>query len=215
VEADLFQKWSLPEESAAGTLSFGIDSPAEPETPVWRTDLPADPQQAALVLSAGEQDALKLNATLSLLEQNEPALARLAPADEGGLLSFGVMDYLTGTELPEPLAKILRLVSGLAWVETSIEGRWVARSTAGWGGELRTFWSPWIVPPQMALHRRSLESAVTSRLAMLRLALLAARTAARISALAAAPLTAVLALPSAWKAIQSALADIEKLRQAG
>lgn len=112
-------------------------------------------------------------------------------------------------QVQQTLAGMLQQVLYLAWVETNLGKRTLARTVVSWGGDSDSVWSPLLLPDEITLHRRSLRLAVVSRLALLRLIMTVTQGAAKISVLIAAPGANLLALPAAWKFVNRILAEIE------
>lgn len=107
------------------------------------------------------------------------------------------------------LEGLLQQVLHLAWVETRLEGRLLARTVVGWNGQADTIWGAQLLPNEYTLHHRSLRLAVASRVALLRLVLSVVQSALKLSLLLASPGGAALALPAAWTYVQRILAEIE------
>lgn len=87
-------------------------------------------------------------------------------------------------------------------IETHSEAhRLVARSMVDWSGDISTAWSPGARAWEVALHRANLDLALRAREAALAGIAAAARGAARLAAVIAAPAptAAALTLPLAWR----------------
>jgi hypothetical protein len=133
-----------------------------------------------------------------------------------GTISFGFTDSLSGKlaevrdEFDALLEQVNRELLNFAWVETSITGQLIARSTIKWGGDAATFWMAGINSQQMALHQRSLEIAIETRNMRLRMVALVTSGAIRVSAMLATPGGQLMALPIAYRYIRAILAQVKK-----
>jgi len=156
------------------------------------------PSEAAAALPPAESELL------DWLEAAQPE-----PVSFGlpGLPSKDLLE--AGLQVQQALASMLQQVLYLAWVETHVGERTLARSVVNWGGDSDSVWNPALLPEEISLHRRSLGLAVVSRLALLRLVMTVTQGAAKISVLIAAPGANLLALPAAWKFVNRLLAEIE------
>lgn len=110
-------------------------------------------------------------------------------------------------------ARTLRSISHLAWVETSQEGQLLGRTSVGWTGDMQTFYTEPLLPPQVQLHERSLEIALASRHAFIRLFTSTVAAASRISLLLATPGGALLSLPAVWRYANQILVEVETYKQ--
>ena len=107
------------------------------------------------------------------------------------------------------LEKLLQQALHFAWVETRVEGRWLARSVVSWGGDADTVWGVMIQPEDANLHQHNLRLAILSRGTLLRLVMVVTTGALKIALLLTTPGGAVLALPAAWKFVHRILSEIE------
>jgi hypothetical protein len=132
-----------------------------------------------------------------------------------GTVSFGFTDSLSGKlaeakdEFDALLEQVNRELLNFAWVETTIAGQLIARSTVTWGGDANTFWVGGINSQQMALHQRSLKTAIETRSMRLRMVALVTSGAIRVSALLTTPGGQLMALPIAYKYIRAILAQVK------
>ena len=153
--------------------------------------------------------------TTAALPPAESELLSWLEAAQPEPVSFGLpalprKDLLdAGAQVQQVLAGMLQQVLYLAWVETHIGERTLARTVVNWGGDSDSVWNPALLPEEISLHRRSLGLAVVSRLALLRLVMTITQGAAKISVLIAAPGANLLALPAAWKFVNRLLVEIE------
>jgi hypothetical protein len=99
-------------------------------------------------------------------------------------------------------------------VETRAEGRLLARTIVGWGGDAGTAWAVPFDPAAATLHGRTLALALAARATLLRRLALAARGAATLGALLA-PGGALLALPAAWRFIGEVVDEVAAARGGG
>lgn len=185
-------------------VSFGAPGEAaSPQAAVWRVDLPTDAGQADLLLDGMAAELTRVEAALQDLPEQ---LAVELPGEE--MVSFAGPSpekQAAGAAFQQALEKVTRQFLYLAWVETRVDGVLLARSVMDWNGDLVTGW----VDPsgeRQAQHFKSLQVALSSRLALLKLILTVIREAGRISALAANPAGLILALPSAWRLASQLLA---------
>ena len=143
------------------------------------------------------------------------ALMGEAAKAESAQASFGIGEAASEAwesakaEFNELAEQVNREFLRFAWVETTQGGRLLARTTVGWSGDTDSVWHPDITPEQTRAHGQSLNLALNTRLARLRLFTSVTAGAAKLSALlAATPAGAVMALPLAWKYVQQALAQV-------
>jgi hypothetical protein len=133
----------------------------------------------------------------------------------GGTVSFGFTDSLSGKlaeakdEFDALLEQVNRELLNFAWVETTIAGQLIARSTVTWGGDANTFWVGGVNSQQMTLHQRSLKTAIETRSMRLRMVALVTSGAIRVSALLTTPGGQLMALPIAYKYIRAILAQVK------
>ena len=159
------------------------------------------PTEAAAALPPAESELL------SWLEDAQPEPVSFGLPGLPALPRKELLD--AGLQVQQALTGMLQQVLYLAWVETKIGERILARTVVNWGGDSDSVWNPALLPDEIRLHRRSLGLAVISRLALLRLIMTVTQGAAKISILIAAPGANLLALPAAWKFVNRVLAEIE------
>jgi hypothetical protein len=152
-------------------------------------------------------------ADLLALVYEADAAANLPRTDEE--VSFGLAESLGGkltevkAEFNSLLEQVNRELLNFAWVETAVKGQLIARSTVKWGGDAATFWVEGINNQQMALHQRSLKTAIETRNMRLRMVALVTSGAIRVSAMLATPGGQLMALPIAYKYIRAILAQVK------
>lgn len=170
-----------------------------------------------------KQTADAAGASFSLSEQPD------LPAEDAGLLlslleidrlgeqvSFGLEEKLPEDwqaayrQFQAAAGRLLRSISHLAWVETSQGGQLLGRTAVGWAGDMQTYYRPALPPQQYELHRRSLQVALASRYALIRLFSATIGVASRLSLLLATPGGALLSLPAVWKYFNQILSEVEK-----
>ncbi len=238
---ELFGFWRTREPApAAVSFAAGAGAPAE-EPVIWRSRLPADLEQAGRELAAAEAwqqqqeqalaqalprmrtllsaDAESSSATqeLDAAEQNLRAAVREAckPAAE---VSFGIGADLAASwvqadrQIRDFMQQSMRRVLHAAWVETSIGERLRGRSVVGWGGDTSTVWQEQVVARELQLHRRSIDLALSTRLALIRSFGLAGRGAAIVATAVSSPIGPVMALPAAWRYINDLARPAQELR---
>jgi hypothetical protein len=108
------------------------------------------------------------------------------------------------------LQHIREVVTHYALVETAIAGQMVGRTTIGWAGDARTTWHPTLTPAQAALHWRTLDMALHSRLMLLRTFVVVSQGLLKVAVLVSTG-NVVLALPALWKFINTIIAEREAL----
>lgn len=137
-------------------------------------------------------------------------------------VSFGIGETIgaklgvVSPEFQSFLERLTDVVVHYARVETNVGGKSLGQTVVSWTGDMHTAWRAELTAEQVALHRRTLALALTSRTEYLRLLTLAARGAvmlATLPALAATPGAALIALPAAWKFIQQVIAELEQTQK--
>jgi hypothetical protein len=128
-------------------------------------------------------------------------MAEIAWLNTGmGALSFEVEagtaeDRLNTFEnFKDSLNQLIHQITNFAWVETTLNGRMLARTAVSWTGDANTIWLQAGNPEEFNLHLRALSLALVSRV------------------LIAAPGGAALALPLAWKFVRQTLDEIQSVR---
>ena len=153
--------------------------------------------------------------------EDSPALAELS---EWMMLADAEMDFsLTGeiekklrqavSELDAFTAQIRSALSQMAVVQTTAGGRLIGVTTVAWLGNVSTRWRPGLDIGQAALHRQSVEMALTTRHSWIRLAGLVSVSATRLIAAASSGIGLVTALPMAYRTITQLVREIRTLRQ--
>jgi hypothetical protein len=119
----------------------------------------------------------------------------------------------TVTQFQNFTIQVQRTLTHFAWVETSIGGQLVARSSINWLGDLETQWQDQLNSSQMNLHRDTLQNALAGRILMLRTLVVIAASASKLSVLLSTPGGALLALPAAWKFINKIREELGRHQQ--
>ena len=228
--------FGLAAASPPGVPVWRFDLPADQQAAATRLDqaerqlqasqaiLESTPQRAAALvgrLQAESRAEVSFRAAYQPLAQPEAELAGMLSTLRPAPLpaSFSLEQPAAGAwdeardRFRQDTARLLRLVSQLAWVETYLQGRLLARTALGWTGGLETLWGQGARQDQASLHARSLALALASRNTLVRMLFLTVRSAAKISALLAVPGGALLALPAAWKFVRQTLDEIEKIQE--
>lgn len=233
---DVLNLWFAPERDAE--VAFDAGDGAAPAA-LWRLDLPAGDAHALTRLQAidadlsalawastqagprlqrlAASDDLSFDASSPQLPGAERELLALLAGvqPDQDMASFGLLDRLpsweqAGAEVQRLLQQALRLVSHYAWVETAIEGRLIGRTTVDWLGGMRTLWPLGEEAGIQRRHYESLRLSLAARAANLRLVAVITAGAATLAPLLAAPGSAILALPAAWRFVQRLRAEIER-----
>jgi len=159
---------------------------------------------SALALPPGspEASALDLLSQAQAIEQGRPV--------SFGLEGLGSQAWEEAQKQFEAfLNQLQREVLNLAWVETNSGGRLLARTVIGWTGDSNTLWAEDTAAEERDLHRRSLTTAVRSRLLRVRIFSTVTGGAAKLSVMFTTPAGVVLALPAAWKLVTEILRQLK------
>jgi hypothetical protein len=151
-------------------------------------------------LAAPEQELLGL---LQEAQYGRTAVSFGEPAPEGEGWEKAVEEFQAFSE------RVQRTLTQYAWVETHQEGQLLVRTTVNWIGDMETAWQAALAPDQLALHRRTLKVALSSRTSMLRSMIVVAAGASKIAVLLTTPGGAILALPATWKFIRQIHAELD------
>lgn len=90
-----------------------------------------------------------------------------------------------------------------AWVETTLDGRLVARTTIDWGGDLTTHKVPGLEAAALQAHQASLEQAIASEEANLKTVLTVVQVAGKIALATTTPLGMAQALVLAYQFVKT------------
>lgn len=175
-----------------GAVSFAAGAAPSSAAPALRSlRAEADPVEAALI------DAL-----VGIEHEQQGA--------EAGV-SFGVLGGIDeGWEsirehVQAFVRRMLEALTTYVRVETEVGGVVLARTTVGWGGGVRTIARQDTPPSHLALHHETLTLALRSQDTLLRTIVVAAQGAIKLAVVLSTPGGVVLALPSAWKFINTLL----------
>ena len=90
------------------------------------------------------------------------ALAVLEPTTAESAVSYGLPANIDWEALYQRLTALFdsvnRQILHFAWVDTTLDGRLVARSTVNWGGDFVSTWLPGLSQEIISAHCRSLGS---------------------------------------------------------
>jgi hypothetical protein len=222
--------WDVPEPA----VSFAAQA-AEPEPPVWRVELPGDPEAARSLLARRER---RLECSQRDLTRAAEAVAALR---EQGAVAFAAPDdplqaqkaalWETVAALQQPVAYDIRLrvdeeqralmehwqhfvarvrdlVSHYARVRTTIDDVDVGLTRVGWTGDFETRWVDAVTDLQMQRHRESVGLALGSRVALMRLVSVVAGGAAGLTVRASVPGGQLLLIPATWRFVRDVLKEL-------
>lgn len=212
-----------PWQARPDAVSFS--TPGGAPTPlVFRVDLPGG-EATGEALSRMEGWVAQTHAGLDGVPRRvEAALERahgavafdvtgLTPADAWltGQLATGAVDYGMGEKVKRALRGILDVATRLAWIETRIEGEFLARTRIGLSGDIDLVTRPLITPADLNTHCRAVAASRESKDAWLRILTLVTNVARQLAKFATNPAAAVAALPRAWAYIKRIIAEVRAL----
>jgi hypothetical protein len=160
--------------------------------------------------TADESLALPEQELLGLLQEAQFGSQRISfstEADSQGSWEDTVEKFQQFT------AQVQKTLTHYAWVETRVAGRLLARTSVNWLGDMETNWQDQLDTAQMAIHRSTLQNALSGRILMLRTLIVITASAGKLSVLLTTPGGALLALPAAWKFISQIRAELERHQQ--
>jgi hypothetical protein len=185
----------------------------------WRKALPlaADRLDTFVATRAGGP-AFVPSATKEPAARPEAELSALLAELQGGAptVEFGLGEKFFGgwqqaaQQFQAFLKQLLRSVAHYAWVETSVQGRLLGRTTVGWTGAVQTVWREGLAAEKAAVHQRTLALALASRATVLRVLVVTLQGAVKLSVLLSTPGGVILALPAAWRFINQIVDELEK-----
>jgi hypothetical protein len=222
----------VPEGLSFSTL--GGEELAPIEVPTWRANLPVDLNEAAAQIALGEASVRASQRALANAPARLDAALRRRPSgfsfstnerrpedqlfgmlgaleEEPDAVNFGIgEDIKAGWEKANAqfrsfAAQAREAITNLAVVETRSGNLLIGRTSVNWSGDMRTLWPIALEPGQAALHQRTLNLALESRLAMLRTFILVLRGAGLVAQAVSSPIGTVTAIPAAWKFISEIL----------
>lgn len=124
-------------------------------------------------------------------------------------VAFGLPVGLTGRweeinrQFMAFVERVRQTLTHYAWVETRVGGSLLSRTVVSWTGDTTTAFGATPLPPQLALHQRSLALALKSREALLRTFIVIAKGAVLLSSG-----VGVLALPLIWKYVREVMSEL-------
>lgn len=139
-------------------------------------------------LSQEEEDFLTV---LRQIEQSDPSSANV---------SFGMRETVYKgwenlQEVQELISQIYQSIAHYVRIETEIQNRTIGTTTVSWIGDFQTAWRKDIQAEHIALHKKSLRLALTSRDTLLQ----AIQETMTLAFMVSTPGGAIVAIPAAWK----------------
>jgi hypothetical protein len=110
------------------------------------------------------------------------------------------------------LVHLRRLVTGVSWVETAIEGRTIARTVIRRLGDQSTVWDGTVRASAASLHMRALALALGSSAALMRSLEIAVRGLSILGLVSSGPASALLALPLVWNFVDDVVSQMRRFR---
>ena len=226
--------WDVAESG----VSFGVGESA-PTEPVWQVQLPASPEQARAILAAkahaltASEQALA-RAQREMFDMSNPAAPSFSALDstpqddlfaqknaltatlgEFSSVSFGkpgsdAEDQDLGRQWQSLVEHTRQLVAHTARVQTHMGSSPVGLTAVNWKGDFETSWATGVDANARQTHRQSVQLALDSRIAKLRIVSVVATGAAGLALKAAVPGGQWLLLPAVWKFVRDVM---QTLRQ--
>lgn len=201
----------------------------------WAVDLPEDPDAAGAMLDAMELRMAVVERALDSVPERIDAAADQArrpartafalggAADADGALaaalrpqrrvSFGLGGgSAETTSLQARLEALVDAARHVARIETRIEGRVVASTSVGWGGDARMILAPDVAPETVATHGRTLAIAVRVRQSRLRFVMSILSGATRVALQVAGG--GATALPAIYTFVKQVIDELDALNAA-
>ena len=134
----------------------------------------------------------------------------------------GVASFAFGINLPQDwqqsarealdfFAHVKQMLANYAYIESTSDGRMIGRTTVSWLGDFETLWRAGLSADQADLHRSSLELALQSRQAWIKMAMLVTQGAALLGLLTST--SNPLLIPAVYKFIKQVLAQYREIRR--
>ena len=223
--------WEVPQEE---TVSFAV--PGAQAAPTWTVGLPASAQEARAIL-ADQSRAVRLaqqdlaNVDLELDRLGAPGLVSFSTADElaaskselltsvdglSGSVSYGLFSAKKEQNAEDRrqwqafVGQVRQMIATYARIETALAGQNVGRTTVGWTGDFTTQWEPGVTGGAMRTHLQSVHLALSSRIALVRIASVVATGAAGLAIKAVVPGAQVLLLPAVYKFVRDVLKELRR-----
>lgn len=229
--------FTTQDEAAVGTVEeeavvWRVNLPFDPK----QADAALQQQEAALRLANQDLEAAQVR--LQAFASGQPPgddqpvqsfgleqAAFSAPeAELAGWLapSQGVMSFAFGISLPQDwqdtaqealdfFSKVRQMLSHYAYVESSAGGSSTGRTVVSWMGDFETLWQRGLSADQMQLHSKSVELALASRQAWVKMAMLVAQGAALFGLFSSTgnPLM----IPAVYKFIRQVMEQYREIRR--
>jgi hypothetical protein len=226
----------LWEVQLAPALSFAATAETA-APPTWRVQLPASPLEAAALLQAQAQAHALAWQDLARVESELAQLARpesisfsvadplaveksvlLAAVDRlpASTVSYAILrgadpeEQETVRQWDAFVAEMRRIVTHYAHIHTTIAGSDVGLTNVSWAGDFATHWVTGVQRTAMPLHIQSVQMALDSRLALLRVASVVAAGAVGLAVKAVVPGAQVLLLPAVWRFVRDVLQELRR-----
>lgn len=187
---------------ALESTSFSAQVASEP--PTWRVTLPGDASAATAWL---RQHHHALALAQGDLAQAESELRRFDLAGVAFSAAETEDEAATRRQFEGFVAQMQRMIAQYAYVET-VFGVAVARSSVSWTGNFTTRWAVASPPAHIALHRQAVQTALGSRMALVRLAAIVVGGAVGLTVKTTIPGGSLLAIPAAWKFVRNVLEEL-------
>lgn len=213
--------------------AVAFSAQAAPEPPTWSIALPGDAAQAvawlrrqqhALTLAQGDlaraeselrrfdPDGIAFSSAAPLGREKESLRRSLeaarAPVAFGRAPAETEDEATTRRQFEGFVAQVQRMLAQYARIETTLGGAPVALSSVSWTGNFTTRWPASAPPAHITLHRQAVQTALGSRLALVRLAAIVAGGAVGLTVKASIPGGQLLLLPAAWKFVRDVLKEL-------
>ena len=146
----------------------------------------------------------------------EAELSEWLPSSRSGM-SFGLGISLphnwqeTAEEALDFFGKVRQMLANYAFVESSSGGSAIGRTEVSWLGDFETLWRSGLAEDQVKMHRNSVELALASRQAWIKMAMLVTQGAALFGLLSSTgnPLL----IPAVYKFIRQVLEQSREIRR--
>jgi len=228
--SDLLYRVNLPSNSADADRVFSSTEAAFARIDAALVDVPA--RLDGLVARTRENESKQSSGlSFAVMPENQESgadgelLMQLADVERSasglgteGAVSFGLSETVNEAwgsarkQFEALLAQIDRDVLHFAWVETTISGDLIARTSVDWSGDAQTVWNGDANDEQLGLHQRNLRFVTQTRGMRLRLFVTVASGAVKMAGLMATPGGAVLALPAVYQYVTKILAQARELQ---
>ncbi|MCX7681442.1 MAG: hypothetical protein N2508_05670 [Anaerolineae bacterium] len=222
----------------APALSFAADK-GVPAAPTWQVALPGASVEAQAALA---EQLLALQLALADLERVREELLALVAGGEVAYaatsdalsacraellsavhaaraysfdqrLSVGLLeDRESFFQWVALVKQVQKLVGNYVYVETTLGGREIGRTTVNWLGDFETIWRSVATAGEAELHQQAVRLALDSRTALLRVVTVVVTGAFEIAVKASVPGMQIFLLPAVWRFVRDVLAELRKAR---